>query len=309
MKKLIMATVAATMLSTAANAVLFKDGKTASLADLNKHYIEQGWTHAPKAKGYFVPGHIGGKFLNEGTILPTVGDPLALKRALNLKDKPILVASKYGVMPCSPFMSELAKQNGISCEDMVKYFYLNTPAEMDDMGNEITKSVESFKANIQSYTQEITNVALEKEFITLPPQIIEIEDPALRAQLTAALSTIDTLQLALDTILEGIRENAEEFADNRDAAYSTDIVSRSEGQPYTNPYTGTQQTDVSYSWDPKIGAERTYTFSKELSVGIYLNHIENAIEQAYDDGYRDGYSDGYADGYADGFADGVASVQ
>ena len=207
MKKLIAgALLGATMLSSAANAVLIvNDGP--SLNDLNKFYVENGWTHHPKASGALIPGYLGGKFLNFGTLLPEIKDPLAIKRAFDLKGKKVLVAGNDFVLPCSPFMVELAKQNGISCIEMTKYLFLNTP-EVDDNGNEIVKTEEMFIEMAKSYTDAITQIAVDLEIVKDTPEI-----STLQSVIDSLNADLDANQITIDKLESTIRDLRSELAD------------------------------------------------------------------------------------------------
>ena len=124
MKQLITIVLAGFISLSAHSATIFNTPEH-SLMDVQS-YIDSGkWVHYPGvARLNAAQGYLFNDELEHGTALPKVANPRALLEALK-RDQVVLVASLDSVAICFPIFQEIAKQNGVACDTLMRHLYTN----------------------------------------------------------------------------------------------------------------------------------------------------------------------------------------
>ena len=217
MKKLVMG-VAAAAVAISSTVPAYAAGSfdyNTRLANYNE-YKANGWWN-----GYDVAGdgwttcipnacYIGEDTLKPGTLKPVVTDARTLFLESQKVGDPILVASEDGtfVMYVSPFIVELAKQNGVSVEFMMALLYDNSVDRKDgdksfrEVSVELTKTLSLVVIEAGGIDYKAENAVLLTTIDTLEAQILVLMADAdtNAATITALKATVDTLKASLANV-------------------------------------------------------------------------------------------------------------
>ena len=167
MNKTIISAIAGVMLSTTAMATpldsfFFSNGYTKpdSIISIQTKVNSGEYYNYPYIVGGGVEKGLFKKYLKDGTALPQIKSVTALKAALDRKQV-VLVASKGEVHACLPIFAEIAKQNGVSCTDLMGHLVTNQ-AENEDFFSNIDNVLDTVQSKIDEISAELNDEVSEE---------------------------------------------------------------------------------------------------------------------------------------------------